>query len=117
MATAWPAKTVLKLILLRPRQCPGGATRPRACSKLNKAWAEAKGTPLSLRMLEGRPRSLKCLFKHGTSVVFFGGGKSLTGEEITAGMIGDRQRVAVFMIARQELAHVIGAPEFIGSLA
>jgi hypothetical protein len=25
--------------------------------KLNKACAEAKGTPLSLRMLAGRPRS------------------------------------------------------------
>ncbi len=25
------------------------------------AWAEAKGTPLSLRMLEGKPRSLKSL--------------------------------------------------------
>src|ERR1700676_4222402 len=29
--------------------------------KLNKACAEAKGTPLSLRMLEGMPRSLKSL--------------------------------------------------------
>jgi hypothetical protein len=29
--------------------------------KLNKACAEAKGTPLSLRMLAGRPRSLKSL--------------------------------------------------------
>jgi hypothetical protein len=29
--------------------------------KLNKAWAEAKGTPLSLRMLAGRPRSWNAL--------------------------------------------------------
>jgi hypothetical protein len=27
--------------------------------RLNKACAEAKGTPLSLRMLAGKPRSLK----------------------------------------------------------
>ena len=60
---------------------------------------------------------LKKPFKHGKSVVFFGARKSLTGEEITAGMIGDGQRVAVFMIAQQELALVIGAPEFIGSSA
>jgi len=49
--------------------------------------------------------------------VFFGARKSLTGEEIPAGMIGDGQRVAVLMIAQQELALVIGAPQFIGSLA
>jgi hypothetical protein len=29
--------------------------------KLNKACAEARGTPLTLRMLEGRPRSSKSL--------------------------------------------------------
>src|SRR5713226_3376247 len=60
---------------------------------------------------------LKKPFKHGKSVVFFGARKSLTGEEIPAGMIGDGQRVAVLMIAQQELALVIGAPQFIGSLA
>src|ERR1700680_4141755 len=60
---------------------------------------------------------LKKLFKHGKSVVFFGGGESFAGEQITAGMIRDGQWVAVFVIAQQELALVIGAPEFIGSLA
>src|ERR1700730_15344677 len=60
---------------------------------------------------------LKKPLQHGKSVVFFGARKSLTGEEITAGMIGDGQRVTVLTIAQQELALVIGAPEFIGSLA
>src|ERR1700674_882365 len=55
--------------------------------------------------------------KHGKGIVFFGGGKSLTGEEITAGMIGDGQRVAVMTIAQQKLALVIGAPQFLGRLA
>jgi len=32
-------------------------------------------------------------------------------------MIGDGQRVAVLTIAQQELAFVIGAPQFIGTLA
>jgi hypothetical protein len=32
-------------------------------------------------------------------------------------VIGDGQRVTVLTIAQQELALVIGAPEFIGSLA
>jgi len=35
------------------------------CSKLKSAWAEAKGTPLSLRMLAGKAALLKKPFKHG----------------------------------------------------
>ena len=57
---------------------------------------------------------LKKPFKHGKSIDFFGGGERFAGEELTAGMIGDGQRVAVLVIAQQELALVIGAPEFIG---
>jgi len=32
-------------------------------------------------------------------------------------MIGDRQRIAVALIAEQELALVVGAPQFVGALA
>src|SRR5260221_2931955 len=60
---------------------------------------------------------LKKPLKHSESVVFTGRRKSLTGEEITAGMVGDRQRIAVLTIGEQELAFVIGAPQFIGTLA
>src|ERR1700730_6908340 len=60
---------------------------------------------------------LKKPFKHCKSVVFFSGTERLTGEEITAGMIRNGQRVAVLMIAQQELALVIGAPKLIGFLA
>jgi hypothetical protein len=49
--------------------------------------------------------------------VFFGARKSITGEEIPAGVIGDGQWVAVSVIAQQELALVIGTLKFIGSLA
>jgi hypothetical protein len=59
---------------------------------------------------------LKEPFKH-ESVGFFGGREGLTGEEKTAGVIGDGQRIAVLMIAEQELAFVIGAPQLIGFLA
>src|SRR5260370_19651285 len=60
---------------------------------------------------------LKKPLKHSESVVFPGRRKSLTGEEITARMVRDRQRVAVLTIGEQELALVIGAPQFIGPLA
>ena len=60
---------------------------------------------------------LKKPFKHGESVVFFGGREGFTGEQKTAGVIGDRQRTAVLTISQQELALVIGTPQLIGSLA
>jgi hypothetical protein len=43
--------------------------------------------------------------------VFFDATKRIIGEQITVGMIGDGQRLTVFMIAQQELALVLGAPE------
>src|SRR6266704_4549394 len=59
-----------------------------------------------------RPAALlKKPLKHRESIVFPGRRKSLTGEEKTAGMVGDRQRIAVLTIGEQELALVIGAPQ------
>src|ERR1700741_4597026 len=60
---------------------------------------------------------LKKPLKHSESIVFPGRRKSLTGEEKTAGMVGDRQRIAVLTIGEQELALVIGTPQFIWTLA
>ena len=48
---------------------------------------------------------------------FTGGFQSFTEEEKARGVIGDGQRVAVFFVAQQELAFVIGAPQLVGSLA
>jgi hypothetical protein len=64
----------------------------------------------------GREAALSKPFKHGESIVFPGRRKSLTGEEKTAGMVGDGQRVAILAIPQQELALVVGAPQFIGAL-
>src|SRR4029077_8128923 len=55
-------------------------------------------------------------FKYGKSILLPSRGKRLTGEQRTAGVVGDRERVAVVLVAEQELAFVVGAPEFIGSL-
>ena len=65
----------------------------------------------------GQAALLKKPLKHSKSVIFSGGRKRFAGEQITAGVIGDRQRIAVLLIAQQELAFVIGAPELIGALA
>ncbi len=100
------------------REFGTGATPPDGeLAQVEQGMAEAKGTPLSLRILAGRPRSLKSLSNTVKSIIFFGGGESLAGQEKTAGVIGDRQRIAVVMISQQELAVVIGARQLIGLLA
>ncbi len=65
----------------------------------------------------GQAALLKKPLKHRESVLFRGRRKGFTGEEKPAGVVGDRQRIAVLMIPQQKLAFVIGAPQFIGSLA
>ena len=53
---------------------------------------------------------LEQLLKGRKSKGFPGGFQSFTEEQIARGVIGDGQRVAIFLIAQQELAFVIGAP-------
>ena len=60
---------------------------------------------------------LKHALKDGESVVFPGGRKRFASEQKTAGLIGDDEGITVLTIARQELAFVIGAPQFIGALS
>ena len=43
--------------------------------------------------------------------------KRFTGEEKTAGVVGDGERITVLAIAQQELAFVIRTPELIGALS
>jgi hypothetical protein len=66
----------------------------------------------------GRQAALfKKPLKHCESVLFPGRRKGFTGEQKPAGVVGDRQRIAVLAISEQELAFVIGAPQLIGALA
>src|SRR5262249_40780470 len=60
---------------------------------------------------------LKKPFKYGKSVIFAGGGKRFAAQQVTTGMIGDGQRIAVQAGAQQKLAFVIGAPKFVRPLA
>ena len=61
----------------------------------------------------GQAALFKKPLKYSESVVFSGGRKRLTGKKKTAGMIGDRERIAILAIPEQELALVIGARELI----
>jgi hypothetical protein len=52
----------------------------------------------------GQAALLKKPLKYSKSVIFPGRGKGFASEEITAGVVGDGQRIAVMMVAQQELA-------------
>jgi hypothetical protein len=62
----------------------------------------------------GHPELLENGFEHGESVGLFGGGERLAGEDVAAGEVRDRERVAVAAIGEHELALVVGARQIIG---
>jgi len=52
----------------------------------------------------------KQAFKSGEGQVLPGGFEGFTQQQVARGVIGDGQRIAVFLITQQELALVVGAP-------
>jgi hypothetical protein len=77
----------------------------------------SKGHAVVAADVSGQTALAKKPLKYGESVIFSGRRKGLTGEQKTAGVVGDGQRVAVLVISQQELAFVIGAPQFVGTLS
>src|ERR1700675_4646942 len=66
----------------------------------------------------GRQAALfKKPFQQSESAVFSGGRQGCAGEQKTAGVIGDCQRIAVLPISEQELALIVGAAQLVGPLA
>ena len=81
------------------------------------AVEELDATQIGTRSVGRQAPLLKKPLKHNKSVVFPGRRKRFTSEQKTAGVIGDRERIAVLAIAKQELAFVIRTPELIGPLS
>ena len=86
-------------------------------AQIEQGVSRSEGHAVIAADVGGQAAFPKKPFKYGESEVSLGRRKRLAGQQIPAGMIGDGERVAVWMIPRQELALVIGAPEFIGTLA
>ncbi|MCH8250661.1 MAG: hypothetical protein IH913_13775, partial [Proteobacteria bacterium] len=57
---------------------------------------------------------LESSLKNAEGIDFLGGGEGITGDQISAGVVGDRQRVAVAAVGEHELALVIGTPQLVG---
>ena len=65
----------------------------------------------------GQAALFKKPLKHSESVIFFGGRERFAVQQVPAGVVGDRERIAVLTITEQEFALVIGAPKLVGTLA
>lgn len=98
--------------LIRSMSMPSLSHHTDNRERLNSALGLAKGTPLSVLIARGKPNSA---LEHGESVNLLGGVKRLTGQEVAAGEIGDRQRIAVALVGEHELTLVIGAPQVVRS--
>jgi hypothetical protein len=59
----------------------------------------------------GEAKFFERALKHGDGEFLLGRGQGLTREQVAAGEVGDRERVAVAAVAEHELALVVGAPE------
>ena len=82
----------------------------------NRAWGLANGMPLSVRMAAGE-KFLECALKYLKCGDFFGGFQSLASQQISASLVRDRQRIAVFVIAQLEFTLEIRAPQCVGARA
>ncbi len=112
------AAILLGMARLDPFDTNAQAEPPdRELAQVKQGVSGSEGHAVIAADVGGQAALLKKPFKHSKSVLFAGGRKSLTGEEKTASVIGDRQRIAVLTIPEQELAFVIGAPKLIGFLA
>ena len=78
--------------------------------------SRSEGDTVVAANVGGQSTLLKKPFKDSKSEVFAGGRKRLAAQQVTTGVIGDGERIAVVTVAEQELAFVIGAPEVIGTL-
>jgi hypothetical protein len=58
----------------------------------------SEGNTVIAANVGGQATLLKKSFKHSESVVFLGGREGFTGEEKPAGVVGDRQRIAVLVV-------------------
>src|SRR5690348_13799837 len=89
----------------------------RELAQIEQGVGRSEGHTVITADVGGQAALLEKPLKHGKSVIFSGGRKRFAGEQKTAGMVRDGQGIAILTIAQQELAFVIGTPQFVGTLA
>ncbi len=62
----------------------------------------------------GHAKVTECVFEDTEGELGSGGVQSLTGQQVSGGVIGDGERIAVLPVTQFELALVVGTPQSIG---
>jgi hypothetical protein len=88
----------------------------RELAQIEQRLRRSKRNAIIAADVGGQTTLLKKPFKPSKSLILFRGGQRFAGQQITAGVIGDGQRITVLAITQQEFTFVIGAPQFIGLL-
>ena len=89
----------------------------RELAQIEQGVGRSEGHTVITADVGGQAALLEKPLKHGKSVIFSGGRKRFAREQKTTGMVSNGQRIAILTIAQQELAFVIGTPQFVGTLA
>ena len=106
---------LLRMTRLDPFNADSEAEPPdRELAQIKQSVSGSERNTVIAADVGGQAALLEKPLKHGECVCFFGGTEGFTGEKKAAGVIGDGQRIAVLMIAQQELALVVGAPSSLG---
>ena len=91
-------------------------TKPpdRKAAEIEKRIPRGEGYAIIGTNRMGQTAFLEQTLKGRNSEAFSRRLQSFTEKQITRSVIGYGQRVAIFLIAQQKLAFVVGAPEFVG---
>src|SRR5947209_15623722 len=100
--------------LMRSMPIPSRSHHTESFERLNKALGLAKGTPLSERMPKRQAAFPEQPLERSNCRLFARGIERLAQQQVTRGMIGDRQRITVAAVAQLELALEVGTPQIIG---
>src|ERR1700686_4943362 len=99
---------------MRSMAMPSLSHQTESFERLNRAFGLAKGTPLSERMANGKPRSRNSRSKAVQAVSSRVDPQRFAQQQEAGGVVGGGQRVTVPPIAELELALEVGAPQIIG---
>ena len=100
--------------LMRSMSMPRRSHQTDSLLRPNSALGRGEGHAVVGADRLGQAELLEDALEHGEGVGFLGRRQRLAGEQIAAGEVGDRQRIAVAPIGEHELALVVGAPQLIG---
>ena len=89
----------------------------RKLAQVEQDMRRGKGHTVVAADVGGQAALLEQPLKRSKSVVFASRGESFAAQQVAAGVIGDRKRITVLVIAQQEFTFVIGAPQLVRKLA